>query len=127
MGVRQDHNQGMSGFSSWDCCQHHKIITMEASKLVSNTITVRITAVGLCSSKFYIIIYFIDWASKKELFIGMILRAYSHGRFNPQTVFEEEETEIDFTNKIEGIMKEFIIKKLAGDSNAIRKEVSYYI
>jgi len=56
----------------------------------------------------------------------MILRAYSHGRFNPQTVFEEEETEIDFINKIEGIMKEFIVKKLATDSSAIRKEVSYY-
>ena len=100
---------------------------MEISKLASNTITVHITVVGLCLSKFLYNHIFIVWASKRELFIGMILRAYSHGRFNPQTVFEEEETEIDFTNKIEGIMKEFIIKKLAGDSNAIRKEVSYYI
>ena len=82
--------------------------------------------VGLCLSKFLYNHIFIDWASKRELFIGMILRAYSHGRFNPQTVFEEEETEIDFINKIEGIMKEFIVKKLAGDSSAIRKEVSYY-
>ena len=67
---------------------------------------------------------FIDWASKKELFIGMMLRAYSQERFNPQTVFEEEESEIDFTNRIEEIMKDFIIKQLAGDTNAIRKEVS---
>lgn len=54
----------------------------------------------------------------------MMLRAYSQGRFNPQTVFEEEDSEIGFTNRIEEIMKDFIIKQLAGDTNAIRKEVS---
>ena len=39
-------------------------------------------------------------------------------------MFKEEENEIEFTNRIEGIMKDFIIKQLAGDTNGIRKEVS---
>ena len=47
--------------------------------------------------------------------------------FNPQTVFEEESTEVGFTNRIEEHMKAFIIKQLAGDTNAIRKEVKLLI
>ena len=47
--------------------------------------------------------------------------------FSPQTVFEEESTEVGFTNRIEEHMKAFIIKQLAGDTNAIRKEVKLLI
>ena len=55
----------------------------------------------------------------------MVLRCYNQGRFDSQTIFEEEkEGEMDFTNKIEEIMKDFIINELAGDTIAIRKEVS---
>jgi hypothetical protein len=72
-------------------------------------------------------IFFIDWAAKKELFIAMMLRAYSQEVFNPQSVFEEEDSEIGFTNRIEGFMKDFIINQLAGDTNAIRKEVERLI
>ena len=71
----------------------------------------------------YYQIFFTDWAAKKELFIGMLLLAYSQGVFNPQTVFEEEDSEIGFTNRIERLVKDFIIKQLAGDTNVIRKEV----
>ena len=72
-------------------------------------------------------IFFTDWAAKKELFIAMMLRAYSQEVFNPQSVFEEEDSEIGFTNRIEGFMKDFIINQLAGDTNAIRKEVERLI
>ena len=79
-------------------------------------------------TKFYITKSFsIDWAQKKELFIGMMLRAYSQEVFNPQSVFEEEGSEVGFTNRIEGFMKDFIINQLAGDTNAIRKEVKQLI
>ena len=84
--------------------------------------------VGFVYTKFYITKSFsTDWAQKKELFIGMILRAYSQEVFNPQSVFEEEGSEIGFTNRIEGFMKDFIINQLAGDTNAIRKEVKQLI
>ena len=56
-----------------------------------------------------------------------MLRAYSQGVFSPQSVFEEESTEVGFTNRIEEHMKAFIIKQLAGDTNAIRKEVKLLI
>ena len=52
-----------------------------------------------------------------------MLRAYSQGVFSPQSVFEEESSEVGFTNRIEEHMKAFIINQLAGDTNAIRKEV----
>ena len=42
-------------------------------------------------------------------------------------MFEEESTEVGFTNRIEEYMKAFIIKQLAGDTNAIRKEVKLLI
>ena len=55
----------------------------------------------------------------------MVLRCYSQGGFDPQTIFEEEKGgEVDFTNKIEGIMRDFIINEIAGDTAALRKEVS---
>ena len=53
----------------------------------------------------------------------MLLRAYSQGRFDPETIFDEDNSEIMFVNKIEGILKEFITQEIATDSNAIRKEV----
>ena len=56
----------------------------------------------------------------------MMLRAYSQEVFNPQAMFKEED-EIGFTDKIEGFMKDFIINQLAGDTNAIRKEVEQLI
>ena len=56
----------------------------------------------------------------------MMLRAYSQEVFNPQAMFKEED-EIGFTNRIEGFMKDFIINQLAGDTNAIRKEVEQLI
>jgi uncharacterized membrane protein YqaE (UPF0057 family) len=56
----------------------------------------------------------------------MMLRAYSQEVFNPQALFKEED-EIGFTNRIEGFMKDFIINQLAGDTNAIRKEVEQLI
>ena len=89
-----------------------------------NTTIARLTVVGLMYNKIlYYQIFLTDWAAKKELFIGMLLRAYSQGVFNPQTVFEEEDSEIGFTNRIERLVKDFIIKQLAGDTNTIRKEV----
>ena len=56
----------------------------------------------------------------------MMLRAYSQEVFNPQAMFKEED-EIGFTDKIEGFMKDFIINQLAGDTNAIRKEVEQLV
>ena len=56
----------------------------------------------------------------------MMLRAYSQKAFNPQAIFKEED-EIGFTDKIEGFMKDFIINQLAGDTNAIRKEVEQLV
>ena len=64
-----------------------------------------------------------DWSAKKELYISLLLRAYSQGRFDPETIFDEDNSEIMFVNKIEGIVKEFITQEIATDSNAIRKEV----
>ena len=57
------------------------------------------------------------------MFIGMMLRAYSQGVFDPQEVYEADNSETAFTNKVEGLVKEFIIKHIAGDTSAIRKEV----
>ena len=56
----------------------------------------------------------------------MMLRAYSQEVFNPQAMFKEED-EIGFTDKIETFMKDFIINQLAGDTNAIRKEVGQLV
>jgi len=45
--------------------------------------------------------------------------------FDPLTIYEEEKgEEVEFTNKIEGIMRDFIINEIAGDKAALRKEVS---
>ena len=80
-------------------------------------ITVRLTAVSFCVYQIYITkSFYLDWAQKKELFIGMMLRAYSQEVFNPQSVFEEEGSEVGFTNRIEEHMKAFIINQLAGDT-----------
>ena len=70
--------------------------------------------------KYYIIA---DWAAKKELYISLMLRAYSQGRFNPEAIFDEDNSEIAFVNKVEGIVKEFIIQEIAADTSALRKEV----
>jgi hypothetical protein len=70
--------------------------------------------------KYYIIT---DWAAKKELYISLMLRAYSQGRFDPEAIFDEDNSEIAFVNKIEGIVKDFITQEIAADTNAIRKEV----
>jgi hypothetical protein len=65
----------------------------------------------------------IDWAAKKELYISMMLRAYSQGKFDPETIFDEDNCEDVFVDKIAGILKEYIRKEVAYDSHAIRKEV----
>jgi hypothetical protein len=64
-----------------------------------------------------------DWSAKKELYIFLMLRAYSQGRFDPEAIFDEDNSEIVFVNKIEGIVKDFITQEIAADTNAIRKEV----
>ena len=64
-----------------------------------------------------------DWSAKKELYISMLLRAYSQGRFDPETIFDEDNSEDVFVNKIEDILKEYIRQEIATDSNAIRKEI----
>ena len=52
-----------------------------------------------------------------------MLRAYSQGRFDPEAIFDEDNSEIVFVNKIEGIVKDFITQEIGADTNAIRKEV----
>jgi hypothetical protein len=64
-----------------------------------------------------------DWSAKKELYISLMLRAYSQGRFDPETIFDEDNSELVFVNKIEGIVKDFITQEIGADTNAIRKEV----
>ena len=64
-----------------------------------------------------------DWSAKKELYISMMLRAYSQGRFDTETIIDEDNSEDVFVDKIEGIQKEYIRKEIAADSHAIRKEV----
>ena len=65
----------------------------------------------------------IDWSAKKELYISMMLRAYSQGKFDPEAIFDEDNCEDVFVDKIAGILKEYIRKEVAYDSHAIRKEV----
>ena len=64
-----------------------------------------------------------DWSAKKELYISMMLRAYSQGRFDPEAIFDDDNSEDVFVNKIEDILKEYIRQEIATDSNAIRKEI----
>ena len=43
--------------------------------------------------------------------------------FDPETIFDKDNSEDVFVNKIEGIIKEYIRQEIAADSNAIGKEV----
>ena len=52
-----------------------------------------------------------------------MLQAYSQGRFNPEAIFDEDNSQIAFVNKDEDIVKEFIIQEIAADTSALRKEV----
>ena len=91
-------------------------------------ITVHLTVVSfynvVCIQ--YIMHYiYLDWAAKKELFNGILLRAYSQEVFNPEKIYEENKSEGVFVEKIESVLTKFIIEDIAGDSYAIRKEVIY--
>ena len=66
---------------------------------------------------------YLDWAAKKELFIGILF--YSQEDFNPEKIYEENKSEGVFVEKIESVLTKFIIEDIAGDSYAIRKELIY--
>ena len=89
-------------------------------------ITVHLTVVSfynvVCIQ--YIMHYiYLDWAAKKELFIGIIF--YSQEVFNPEKIYEENKSEGVFVEKIESVLTKFIIEDISGDSYAIRKELIY--
>jgi hypothetical protein len=64
------------------------------------------------------------WENWHFLYLHVfMLRAYSQGRFNPEAIFDEDNSEIAFVNNVEGIVKEFIIQEIAADTSALRKEV----
>ena len=76
-------------------------------------------------SKYIMHYIYLDWAAKKELFIGILLRAYSQEIFTPVKIYEETKPEGEFVEKIESVLTKFIIENIAGDSYSIRKEVIY--
>lgn len=51
-----------------------------------------------------------DCAAKKELFIGILLRAYSQEVFNPEKIYGENKSEGVFVEKIESVLTKFIIE-----------------
>ena len=56
-----------------------------------------------------------------------MLRAYSQGKFNPEAIFDEDISESSFVDKVEDILKDFIVNDIAADSGAIQKEVIYFV
>ena len=56
-----------------------------------------------------------------------MLRAYSQGKFNPEAIFDEDISEAAFVDKVEDILRDFIISEIAVDSGALRKEVLYFV
>ena len=47
-----------------------------------------------------------------------MLRAYSQGKFNPEAIFDEDISESSFVDKVEDILKDFIVNDIAADSGA---------
>ena len=56
-----------------------------------------------------------------------MLRAYSQGKIDPEAIYNEDISESSFVDKVENILKEFIVNDIAADSSGIRKEVIYLL
>ena len=54
-----------------------------------------------------------------------MLQAYSQDLFDPEKIYEENNSEGVFVEKIENVLTRFIIEDIAGDGYEIRKEVIY--
>ena len=70
-------------------------------------------------NRIIILYYLVDWAAKRELFISIMLRAYSQGKIDPEAIYNEDISESSFVEKVENLLKEFIVNDIAADSSGI--------
>ena len=68
-------------------------------------------------------IIFLDWVSKRELYITLLLRAYSQGVYNPIEIIGRKPLEDDFIGEVTGILKTYMTNKIIQDTKAIEREV----